>query len=86
MAEQEQLEFYLINLVREWQEEDIEKLFKKHIKETDDHKFLRLTWENIYQYTSTKNDTKDKDIIKGFFKNKTIGYDKEGKLQSAFKI
>ena len=45
MADQAGLDFCLINLVPEGKEEDIERLFKKHIVETPRRTFYRLTWE-----------------------------------------
>jgi len=80
------LDFYLINLVLSEREKDIENIFKGYIRETKRRKFLRVTWEDIYKYISTIDSTKDKDIILNYFRNKTIGYDGEGKLQRAFSI
>ena len=86
MAEQQDLDFYLINLVLSEQEKEIEDIFKKHIKENQQRKFMRVTWESIYQYISNISLSKDKGIMVRFFKNKTIGYDGDGKLRRAFSI
>jgi len=86
MAKQQYLNFYLINLVLFEREKDIENIFKGHIRETKRRKFLRITWEDIYRYISNINSSKDKDIILNYFRNKTIGYNREGKLQRAFLI
>jgi len=86
MAKQKDLNFYLINLVLSEREIDIESIFKKYIRETERRKFLRITWEDIYRYILESNSSKDKDIVLNYFRNKTIGYDKEGKLQRAFSI
>lgn len=85
MAEQTGLDFCLINLVKEGKEEDIEKLFKKHILETPRRKFIRLTWESIYRYLANKCELRNKDIMIRFFRNKSIGY-KDGVLQKAFSV
>ena len=86
MANQQGLNFYLINLVLSEREKDIENIFKGHIRETEGREFLRITWEDIYSYISNINFSRDKDIILNYFRNKTIGYNREGKLQRAFSI
>jgi hypothetical protein len=85
MAEQACPRFYLINLVREQQEEGIEPVFKRHIKESLQRKFFRVTWESIYKYVSERSEVNDKVLMIRFFENKTIGY-KNGTLQKAFSI
>jgi len=85
MAKQQDLDFYLINLVLSEREADIETMFKRHIKENQRRKFLRVTWGTIYQYIS-KSLSRDKDIMIRYFRNKTIGYDRNGRLQRAFSI
>jgi len=84
MANQQDLDFYLINLVLAEREKDIEHIFKRYIRETERRKFLRITWEDIDHYISNINSLIDKDIILHYFRNKTIGYDRRGKLQRAF--
>jgi len=84
MAKQQGLDFYLINLVLAEREKDIEHIFKRYIRETERRKFLRITWEDIDHYISNINSLIDKDIILHYFRNKTIGYDRRGKLQRAF--
>ena len=86
MAKQQGLNFYLVNLVLSEREKDIENIFKGHIRETERRKFLRITWEDIYRYIFDSNSSRDKDIILNYFRNKTIGYNREGKLQRAFLI
>jgi len=85
IAKQQNLDFYLINLVLSKREADIETAFKKYIMENQRRKFLRVAWETIYQYIS-KSLSKDKDIMIRYFKNKTIGYDGNGRLQKAFSM
>lgn len=84
MAQQQNVDFYLVNLVRAEKELDIETIFKSHINESQRRKFLRVTWERIYQYISNSSLTIEKDIMVRFFRNKTVGYDGKGKLQRAF--
>ncbi len=86
IAKQLDVDFYLINLVRKEKETDIEAIFKRHIKENQRRKFLRVTWETIYQYISKRSSSKDKDIIMRYYRNKTIGYDGKRRLQKAFSI
>lgn len=87
IAERLNLKFYLVNLVLSGKEEDIERDFKGYVKEDQSKKFVRITWEDIYQHISSSVlSGRDKDMIIRYFKNKTIGYDGNGKLQRAFSI
>ncbi len=85
MAQQQDLDFYLINLVLSEREPDIEAVFKGHINESQRRRFMRVTWERIYQYIAGSSLATEKDIMVRFFKNKTIGY-KNGTLERAFSI
>lgn len=85
IAEKARKEFYLINLVPEEREKDIEVAFKKHIKGNGKWKFLRLTWESIYTHISKLNPTSGREMMTRFFKDKTIGY-RNRTLQKAFPI
>jgi len=81
------LDFYLVNLVLSDREMDIETVFNKHIRNNERRKFIRITWEDIYKHILNSNvPTEDKDVIIRYFKNKTTGYDKSGRLQKAFTI
>ncbi|MBA7575146.1 hypothetical protein ES708_16967 [subsurface metagenome] len=91
MAKQQNLDFYLINLVLSEREADIEAIFGKHIKENQRRKFLRVTWETIFQYISKSEVSSDKEMMMRYFRNKTIGYKRKttkgiekGILQKAF--
>lgn len=87
IAERLNLEFYLVNLVLSGKEEDIERDFKGYIKEDQSRQFVRITWEDIYQHISSSVlSGRDKDMIIRYFKNKTVGYDRNGELQRAFSI
>jgi hypothetical protein len=86
IAKQQSLDFYLISLVLSGRDVNIEAIFKRHIKENRRSKFLRVTWETIYRYILKSNFSRDKDIMIRYFRNKTIGYDRKGRLQRAFSI
>lgn len=85
MAKQQDLDFYLINLVLSKREADIETLFKAHVNENQRRKFQRFTWESIYEYIS-RNPSEDQASMMRYFQNKTIGYDGNGRLQRVFTI
>jgi hypothetical protein len=86
MAEKLKKDFYLVNLVLARKEKDIERDLGKYIDSNQRIKFLRLTWEDVYQFISKGSLTKDKEIMLEYFRNKTIGYDGNGRLQRAFSI
>lgn len=91
IAKQRGLNFYLINLVLSDREKNIEVIFRKHIRETQNRKFLRITWEDICKHIMDSALHRDKDTMIRYFKNKTIGYEVNeklhiGKLQRAFSI
>ncbi len=86
MAEKLKKDFYLVNLVLERKEKDIETIFRGFINSDHGKQSLRLTWEDVYQFISKGSLTKDKEIMLGFFRNKTIGYDGNGRLRRAFSI
>jgi len=85
IAKQQDLDFHLINLVLSEREADIETFFKPHINENKQRKFLRVTWETIYQYIS-RNSSVDKATMIRYFRNKTLGYDGNGRLRRAFSV
>jgi TnpA family transposase len=79
--------FYLVNLVLQEKETPIESFFKKHIKESSDRTFLSATWEEMYRYIENKGiANRDKEVIIKYFTEKTVGYDRKGKLQKAFNL
>jgi len=87
MAKQQDLDFYLVNLVLSEREKDIEAIFKKHLYENQRMRFIRITWEDIYQQILNSNLSGiDKDAMIKYFRNKTIGYDSNGELHKAFLI
>jgi hypothetical protein len=79
--------FRLISLVREQQDKSIETVFRNHIRETDQRRFLKLTWEAIFREIVTRAPASpSKDIMAKWFLNKTAGYDQNGRLQKAFLV
>jgi hypothetical protein len=87
IAKEQDLTFYLINLVLSEQNKEIETIFKKHLRENQKMKFIRVAWENIYrQILDNGLSAGDKDMMIKYFKNKTRGYDGKGRLQKAFSI
>lgn len=87
IAKQQDLNFYLVNLVLSEQDKNIETIFKRHICENQRMKFIRITWEDIYQHIlNSALSRRDKDKMIEYFRNKTIGYDSNGQLQKAFSI
>ena len=87
IAKQQDLNFYLVNLVLSERDKNIGAIFKRHIYENQRMKFIRISWEDIYQQILNSGlSGRDKDKIIEYFKNKTIGYDSNGKLQKAFLI
>ncbi len=86
IAKNENLNFYLLNLVRKNAEEDIESEFGKFIKQNEKREFIKVAWEDIYEYISTTGLlSEDKDKMLGYFRNKTI-CDTNGELEKAFSI
>jgi len=85
IAKQLNLDFYLVNLTLSENEKDIEERFKPFLKETPKRKFVRIVWEDIYKDVVNSKGT-GKDRLLHYFKNKTIGYNPQGKIQKLFSI
>lgn len=87
MAEQLDLDFYLVNLVRAAREKEIEAAFGMHTREESGMHFMRLTWEGICEFV--KNSVPPgpvKEPMTEYFRNKSLGYDSNGKLKKAFSV
>jgi hypothetical protein len=70
-------DFTLVNLVRSGQEEGIEQAFGNCIRESQHRRFLRLTWEEVYEFIANAAPAgRDRDRIIWYFKNKTIRREK----------
>jgi len=87
IAKQQDLDFYLVNLVLSEREKDIETIFKRHLYKNQKMKFIRIIWEDLYQQILNSGSPGiDEDMMIKYFRNKTIGYDGNGRLQKAFSI
>lgn len=87
IAAQSGRDFLLVNLVRSEYEQDVEKLFGRHIKANAHRHFVRVTWEEIYQRTAEKSPSSaEKDSLLDYLEYKTVGYNRFGELQRAFSI
>ncbi|TKJ29648.1 MAG: hypothetical protein CEE40_07875 [Chloroflexi bacterium B3_Chlor] len=73
LAERLGLDFYLVCLVLSVRELGIEHYFKKLIKEEQGRRFMRITWEDVYEYM-VQSDllSKDWEIMSRYFANKTL--------------
>ena len=79
--------FFLINLVPQEKEKNIESAFRSLIKESENRRFRRITWEEIYGYfLNASIESKDKETLIKYFNEKTVGYNRENRLQKAFTL
>ena len=87
LANEMKLDFYLLNVVLTERETDIEKRINPHIRTGSNRQFKRVTWEEIHSFIAeyAPEDYK-KSVILEYFRNKTIGYNRSGELQKAFKV
>ena len=87
IAHQRNLDFHLINLTLAQREKRIEPVFKEHLHETPQRKFIRITWEDIYRQVRAHTPSgPERQTMLEYFQNKTIGYGPTGKLHKAFSI
>ena len=87
LANQLNLDFYLLNLVLAEREKNIELIFRRHIQEKQGRRFMRITWEDIYhQMLNSDFPETDKAKMINYFRNKTIGYNSDRRLQRAFSV
>ena len=84
--EQMNRNFYLINLVLNKKERDVEHQFGRHIDYNETRAFKRLTWEQIYSLIERQGPPEGKKEIVEYFHGKTLGYDHNGVLQRAFSV
>lgn len=78
--------FFLINLVLNKKERDIEHQFGRHIHYNESRAFKRLSWEQIYSLIERKAPLEGKKEIVEYFHGKTLGYNNSGVLQRAFSV
>lgn len=87
IADRLHTKFYLVNLVPQEKETNIEPIFRKHIKESPNRVFLRSTWEGIYRHVQKAEIvSEDKETLLRYFSEKTVGYNQDRNLQRAFNI
>lgn len=85
MARELGVDFHLVNLVLADREKDIEQGFGIHIKQNQQRKFRRMTWEDIIAFiANTTGSSPNKQKVLHYLNYKTIGYDARGRLQKAF--
>ncbi len=87
IAEKEEKDFYLINLVRKANTEKLEDTFKPAIKELKGgpiRMVKRVNWEEIYDLLEERNINDER--LKHYFHNKISGFSASGKMKSAFKV
>jgi hypothetical protein len=78
--------FFLVNLVLNKKERDIEDLFGRHVGYNETRAFKRLTWEQIYSLIERTVPMDGKKEIVEYFHGKTLGYNNSGALQRAFSL
>ena len=79
--------FFLINLVPQEKEKYVESAFRSLIKETENRRFRRITWEEVYGYfLNVSVESKDKETLLKYFSEKIVGYNRENRLQKAFML
>jgi hypothetical protein len=87
LANEMKLDFYLLNVVLTEREIDIEKRISPHIQTETYRQFKRVTWEEIHNFIAEyAPEEHNKSVILEYFINKTIGYNRFGELQKAFKV
>lgn len=87
LAKEMNRDFYLINVVPAEKETDIEARFTSHIRTSENRKFKRVSWEEIYHCVNEiVPDSADRQKFADYVQNKTIGYNHLGELQKAFSL
>ena len=79
-------DFFLVNLVLNRKDRDIEYLFGRHINSNESRAFKRLSWEQIYSLIERIAPVDGKKEIVEYFHGKTLGYINSGILQRAFSV
>jgi len=78
--------FFLVNLVLNKKDQDIEYLFGRHIDSNESRAFKRLSWEQVYSRIERMAPSEGKKEIVEYFHGKTLGYNNSGALQRAFSV
>ena len=74
IAHQAKKEFFLINVVREGMERDIQDRFGQFALVLPQRRFIRTTWEQIHHEFVRPEKTDDARLLRRYFAEKTIGY------------
>ena len=88
MAKQLNVDFRLINLLRDADEDerDIEERFRKYLPVNLKKNFIRKTWQDICRFIQNQApDSADKNTIRRYFREKSVGY-RNGEIQRAFAV
>lgn len=86
MATQMQKNLILLNLTPKRIDPDVEVRFGSMIRSGNRHRFLRLTWEQLYCWLEENGDrNQNYDKMLHYLRNKSAGY-VEGKLQPAIQL
>lgn len=85
IAEQLNLDFELISLLRQANEKHLVNDFSQHINKIKGVCHSRISWEDIYKFIESTPEFNLKDNMEQYFRNKTIGYN-NGKLKKAFNV
>ncbi|MDT8395323.1 MAG: hypothetical protein RRA32_02600 [bacterium] len=78
--------FFLVNLVLNRKDQDVEHLFGRHVGYNETRAFKRLSWEQIYSLVERVAPVEGKKEIVRYFHCKTLGYNSSGALQRAFSV
>lgn len=74
LAQELGLKFYLVNLVCDAKEKQIEDQFGPMIVTGPNRQFVRWTWERIYRHIARQPPANESRAILTYYKNKTVGY------------
>ncbi len=78
--------FYLINLVRDRKEWNVEDEFGGHINRQSDRQFKRATWEDIYRFVQGSDPSTGCARVLVYMEDKSAGYSALRQLVPAFSI
>jgi hypothetical protein len=78
--------FFLVNLVLNRKDKDVDHLFGRHIGYNETRAFKRLSWEQVYSLIKRVAPLEGKKEIMEYFHCKTLGYNSSGALQRAFSV
>jgi len=85
LAQELGVDFYLLNIVPAEKEKNIVERFSGFIQQNNHRKFIRLSWEDIFEYILQQApEGSEKELVKEYFQTKTIGYNNRGELMKAF--